>query len=446
METQEIPEDREESYQDMLLENERMYQLYCLNNVAIESFRIEISTRAYANTGGNLRIGVRQGENSCETVEETFVEPEEGEEMTEDNKAKFGSCRNKWFQPNFNKHPLEIRVLSDSGDDAYINRAAIKIGGVWREWVSVDVKVNRHGEGAEWRAVIDPVDPIDISNCLVSQSSTRSLGGEAERAIDGNTNGYFDNGSCTHTSTTSSGPQWWKVDLAADYKVFKVVIYNRMDCCGDRLIGAQVFALSGQAEKQCGETLTYNRDHVEFDCDYVIADQIRVDLPDGMLTLCEVEVYGGEMPKYHRIDSDDMWASQSSTYSNELAGRAIDGNTANRRSQNSCTHTEGSGYQWWKVDLAADYKVHKVVIYNRMDCCEDRLDGAQVEASYGNNLVKLCGQIDYESRKGTYTIKCGDTIADRIRIIQYGQFLTLCEVEVYGEKGKLEFNHLIIKP
>ena len=50
-----------------------------------------------------------------------------------------------------------------------------------------------------------------------------------------NTDHYFR--TCTHTG---GGPGWWRVDLDRLYKIFKVVIYNRVDCCGERLDGAEV--------------------------------------------------------------------------------------------------------------------------------------------------------------------------------------------------------------
>ena len=76
--------------------------------------------------------------------------------MTNADKDMFGSCSNTWFQPRLNKEALEIRILSDSGDDAYIDKAAIKIGGVWREWVGHQVKINKHGDGNSWKTVLYP--------------------------------------------------------------------------------------------------------------------------------------------------------------------------------------------------------------------------------------------------------------------------------------------------
>ena len=127
------------------------------NNVAIESFRIQISGRSYADTSGALSIGVKQGDISCKTYSKMFNKPRKHQKMTEDDMNKFGSCKKTWFQPLFNKQPIQIRILSNSGNDAYIDKAAIKIGGVWREWVAGEsTKINKHGAGNTWRTVLKP--------------------------------------------------------------------------------------------------------------------------------------------------------------------------------------------------------------------------------------------------------------------------------------------------
>ena len=62
-------------------------------------------------------------------------------------------------------------------------------------------------------------------------------------------------------------------------------------------------------------------------------------------------------------------AFQSSTYSEELASRAVDGDTSARYSQGSCTHTLPEPLPWWYVDLQDVYRVQEIVITNRADCC-----------------------------------------------------------------------------
>lgn len=67
-----------------------------------------------------------------------------------------------------------------------------------------------------------------------TQHST-AAGGAASRAIDGNTNGNYNDGSATHTQEGVANP-WWEVDLGAEYPLESVVVWNRTDgALGSRL-------------------------------------------------------------------------------------------------------------------------------------------------------------------------------------------------------------------
>ena len=46
----------------------------------------------------------------------------------------------------------------------------------------------------------------------------------------------------------------------------------------------------------------------------------------------------------------------------------------------TCTHTSGAGPHWWKVDLLESNQISAVVIHNRVDCCQDRIDGVKVSS------------------------------------------------------------------
>ena len=69
-----------------------------------------------------------------------------------------------------------------------------------------------------------------------TQSST-AYGGEASRAIDGNTSGSYNDGGQTHTAEDETNP-WWEVDLKKEYTIESITIYNRTDDgLGKRLNG-----------------------------------------------------------------------------------------------------------------------------------------------------------------------------------------------------------------
>ena len=72
----------------------------------------------------------------------------------------------------------------------------------------------------------------------VSQSSTSS-GGVAGRAVDGDTSGIWNNNSVTHTSTEDN--PYLDIDLGESHTLDSIIIWNRTDCCSDRLANFYVF-------------------------------------------------------------------------------------------------------------------------------------------------------------------------------------------------------------
>ncbi len=79
-----------------------------------------------------------------------------------------------------------------------------------------------------------------------SQKNT-AFGGEASRAIDGNTSGRYGDGGQTHTAENTRDP-WWEVDLGAEYPVGAVVVWNRTDGgFGKRLDGFTLRVLDANA-------------------------------------------------------------------------------------------------------------------------------------------------------------------------------------------------------
>ena len=69
----------------------------------------------------------------------------------------------------------------------------------------------------------------------------------AERAVDGSTHGDFKGGSVTHTTETSD--PWWELDLGLETVLDQVTVWNRTDCCGERLDGFTLRLLDGAREE-----------------------------------------------------------------------------------------------------------------------------------------------------------------------------------------------------
>lgn len=81
-----------------------------------------------------------------------------------------------------------------------------------------------------------------------TQSST-DFGGEAARAVDGNTEGHYFNASSTTHTRTEENP-WWEVDLGTVTPIDSLTIWNRTDgAVGDRLANFDVLVLDESREE-----------------------------------------------------------------------------------------------------------------------------------------------------------------------------------------------------
>lgn len=71
--------------------------------------------------------------------------------------------------------------------------------------------------------------------------------GLADFAVDGNTDGAFFNRSVTHTATTTN--PWWEVDLGTVNEISKIEIWNRTDCCANRLDKLMIWVRKSTADR-----------------------------------------------------------------------------------------------------------------------------------------------------------------------------------------------------
>jgi RHS repeat-associated protein len=137
-----------------------------------------------------------------------------------------------------------------------------------------------------------------------SQSST-STGGVSSRGVDGNTSGNWGDNSVTHTNLDHQA--WWQVDLGSVQQIGTLRLWNRTDCCSERLSNFYVL-VSDNPFSSTDLTTTINQSGVS---SYYTAGQagsrteigvgrsgryVRVQLAgDNYLSLAEVEVMGGSV-------------------------------------------------------------------------------------------------------------------------------------------------------
>lgn len=130
-------------------------------------------------------------------------------------------------------------------------------------------------------------------NKPTSQSSTLGgTNGRASNAVDGSRNGNYLSGSITHTIVDQFNP-WWQVDLQDGYYVNQITIFNRQDCCTNRLVNPiaevienGVVVASSRFEGAVGDSATFSFSN------NVVGDSVRIRLEGSSrtLSLAEVEV------------------------------------------------------------------------------------------------------------------------------------------------------------
>jgi hypothetical protein len=81
----------------------------------------------------------------------------------------------------------------------------------------------------------------------VARQSSTSHGGEARRAIDGNTDGNYAGAQSTTHTETSRDP-WWEIDLTEVHAIDRVTLWNRTDGAQERLKDFDVILLDAERE------------------------------------------------------------------------------------------------------------------------------------------------------------------------------------------------------
>lgn len=83
---------------------------------------------------------------------------------------------------------------------------------------------------------------VNVATKGTAKQSSIASGGEAKRAIDGNTDGNYEKNSVSHTGTEKD--PWFEIDLGSELPIEKITIWNRTDGgTSERLQGYEVSLL-----------------------------------------------------------------------------------------------------------------------------------------------------------------------------------------------------------
>lgn len=151
--------------------------------------------------------------------------------------------------------------------------------------------------------------------------------------------------------------------------------------------------------------------------------------------------------------------SQNSTEYSKDANLALDGDLK------TFTHTKENGTNpWWYYDLGVQKNIQSIEIYNRIDCCKDRLNGYKLFVSDKEFSSTDASVLEKDSSVWTYTggnmsAKSVDNVTVnkigryiRIQLVGTGKVLSLAEVKVNAsivsaiEESSIKFNEFVIFP
>ncbi|CAL1536343.1 unnamed protein product [Lymnaea stagnalis] len=157
-------------------------------------------------------------------------------------------------------------------------------------------------------------------------------------------------------------------------------------------------------------------------------------------SLCSIHISGGRNIALRQA------AKQSSNYSNTSnAEKAVDGIKNNKLIGESCTHTNGDKNPFWMLTFFNSQKINRIIIYNRYEDVSihnpsgfaERLSGFSLEV-YNNNSIEINRYTDKNvSVEQVYTVTFlqPSEPASMVKITIPTTFLTLCEVEIFGDSS-----------
>ncbi|XP_059169890.1 uncharacterized protein LOC131951592 [Physella acuta] len=155
----------------------------------------------------------------------------------------------------------------------------------------------------------------------------------------------------------------------------------------------------------------------------------------GPRTVCSLNVNAGRNVALKQVAELSSKLDEKS-----VAGNAVDGNTEGSYHSGSCVHTkEGDPKPSLLVKFAVPAIVDRIVIYNRVDCCQDRLKGFHLQTwtVAGTADIDYTDSIPYAQNIYNVVAPKNRKVITQISLTSQdkknGLFLSICELQVYGD-------------
>ena len=248
------------------------------------------------------------------------------------------------------------------------------------------------------------------------------------KAIDGNTEGVNSSPFFWASNGADTNP-FILIDLEGCYNITCINIWNRTDCCSDRIVGAILEVLDENDVVQ--QSVTINSASTKIVANWTVTgNKVRLRKPNATspLNIAEIEVFTSNPP-----------LPTTATASSQLSAayppsKAIDGDT-DGTNPNFWHSVANDTDPYLLLDLGASYDLDYVNIWNRTDCCGGRLDGAIVEVLDASDLVQFTYTIGTATTENTIFL---NTIGQKVRIRKTGTAtMNIAEVEVFEKQREI---------
>eukprot|EP00798_Chlamydomonas_sp_ICE-L_P012929 gene12929-5962_t len=141
-----------------------------------------------------------------------------------------------------------------------------------------------------------PAPPYNIALGKPTRMSSSPFGdyGGGDKAVDGDVNPYWSGGSIAH-STTETDP-YLIVEFEATYRIDKIRVFNRQDCCADRLFPLTMTLLN-ETEVTFTKRVTSSAQpvlEIDFSGSFINTNMLKLLLQgdNRVINVAEIEVYG----------------------------------------------------------------------------------------------------------------------------------------------------------
>ena len=279
--------------------------------------------------------------------------------------------------------------------------------------------------------------------------STEYGGYPAVNAVNGN---YYDGGDFTHTQGGGDPNPYWAVDFGALVNLERLTIFNRYQCCPERLSDVTIRVLDGDGDVVWTSPVL-NPGNVlggpaKLDVTIPLGLSARIVVislpPNGVLSMAEVDIFGSTIvpppvpalaagSNLTHVGFPTLCVRQSIDWTAYPAGNALNGDYFG-----DFTHTLGGDPNpSWTVDFNALVHLERITMFNRSGCCPERLSDVTVTLMDGDGVVVWTSPLlnPGNALGGPATLTCILPLgAARIVTISLppGGTLSLAEVDIHG--------------